>query len=55
MDHTTIVTIVYQELLKVIGGATVVIAALSAFLGHVWANRIAAREARVRVRAHCRG
>jgi hypothetical protein len=48
MTDTEIIAVVYSELLKVAGGAMVVIAGLSAFLGKVWADRIAGREARVR-------
>lgn len=48
MNDTEIIAIVYSELLKVVGGAAVIIAGLSAFLGKVWAERIAGREARVR-------
>lgn len=48
MTEVEIVTVVYSELLKVLGGAAFVLAALSAFLGKVWINRIANREAQVR-------
>jgi len=44
MTETEIATIVYSELLKVLGGVAVVLAALSAFLGKVWIDRIASRE-----------
>jgi hypothetical protein len=48
MDHAEVVAVVYGELLKVAGGAIVLLGALSAFLGRVWINRIANREAQVR-------
>ena len=47
VNELEVTTIVYAELLKVVGGAAVVIAALSAFLGRIWAERIARREAHV--------
>lgn len=45
MNQSDVVAIVYAELLKVAGGAAVIIAALLAFLGKVWIDRIASREA----------
>ncbi len=48
MNQSDIVSLIYFELIKVAGGATVVLAALSAFLGRVWINRIANREAQLR-------
>lgn len=48
MDDTEIITLVYSELLKLVGGAAVVLVGLFAFLGRVWANRIAGNEARIR-------
>lgn len=48
MSQTEVITIIYQELLKVAGGATLLLAALSAFLGKVWIGRIANREAQMR-------
>jgi hypothetical protein len=50
MTESDTVSIVYSELIKVVGGATVVLAALSAFLGKVWAERIARREGEARDR-----
>lgn len=48
MNESDIATVVYSELLKVAGGAAVILAALSAFLGRIWINRIAGREAHAR-------
>ena len=48
MNQIDIITLIYSELLKVAGGAAVVLAGLSAFLGRVWINRIANREAQLR-------
>ncbi len=48
METSEIVTLVYKELLKVAGGAAVVIGALSAFLGKVWISRIANAESQKR-------
>lgn len=48
MNHAEIVALIYEELLKVAGGATVVIAGLSGFLGKVWIDRVAKKEARKR-------
>ena len=48
MSQTVVIAIVYQELLKVAGGATLLLAALSAFLSKVWIARIANREAQQR-------
>ena len=45
MNQSDVAAIVYAELLKVVGGAAVIVAALSAFLGKVWIDRIASREA----------
>jgi hypothetical protein len=48
MQHSEIVALIYTELLKVAGGATVVIAAFSGLLGKIWIDRIARREATIR-------
>jgi len=40
MTSAEVVALIYQELLKVAGGATVILAALSAFLGKIWIDRI---------------
>ncbi|MDP1864310.1 MAG: hypothetical protein Q8K52_10440 [Thiobacillus sp.] len=48
MNHAEIVALIYSELLKVAGGAAVLLAALSAFLGRIWMTRIASREAATR-------
>ena len=44
MNNADVVKIVYEELLKVAGGVSVLVAALSAFLGKIWIERIANRE-----------
>jgi hypothetical protein len=48
VNDAEIISLVYSEVLKVVGGAAVVVLGLSAFLGKVWADRIARREAQVR-------
>lgn len=48
MNTADVAQIVYQELLKVAGGAAIVLAALSAFLGKIWIARIANRESQRR-------
>lgn len=44
MQDADVIALIYSELLKVVGGASVVLAALSAFVGRVWLERIARRE-----------
>jgi hypothetical protein len=44
MTDSEVIDLVYRELLKVAGGATVVLSALSVFLSKIWAERIARRE-----------
>lgn len=44
MPSNEVIAVVYQELLKVAGGATVLLAALSVFLSKIWVERIARRE-----------
>jgi hypothetical protein len=48
VDDSAVISIVYSELLKVVGGAAIVVAGFSAFLGKVWADRVAGKEARIR-------
>lgn len=50
MPTEDIVSLIYQELLKVAGGAAVVLAGLSVFLSKVWSERIARREGEARDR-----
>lgn len=50
MPSSEVVTLIYQELLKVAGGATVVLAGLSVFLSKVWSERIARRDGEERDR-----
>lgn len=45
-----VVSLIYQELLKVVGGAAVVLAGLSVFLSKVWSQRIARHEGEARDR-----
>lgn len=51
MNTADVASLFYQELLKVVGGAAVVLAALSAFLGRVWIARIANKESQAREEA----
>ena len=44
MSDTDVIALIYQELLKVAAGATLILAALSAFLGKIWIGRIVNRE-----------
>lgn len=44
MPPNEVIALIYQELIKVAGGATVLLAALSIFLSKVWSERIARRE-----------
>ncbi|MBH2016811.1 MAG: hypothetical protein I8H88_10025 [Burkholderiales bacterium] len=44
MQDSEVVSLIYSELLKVAGGAAVVLAGLSVFLSKIWAERIARRE-----------
>lgn len=44
MQPADVVTVVYAELLKVAGGATLIIAALSAFISKIWIDRITKAE-----------
>ena len=48
MPSQEVISLIYQELLKVVGGATVLLAGLSIFLSKVWSERIARREAEAR-------
>lgn len=50
MSPSEVVSLIYQELIKVVGGATVVLAALSIFMSKVWSERIARREGEQRDR-----
>jgi hypothetical protein len=50
MLDSEVVAIVYSELLKIAGGATVVLAGLSIFLSKLWSERIARREGEQRDR-----
>jgi hypothetical protein len=44
MPQSEVIALIYQELLKVVGGAVVILAGLSVFLSKVWSERIARRE-----------
>ena len=48
MITSDIIAIVYPELLKVVGGVTVILAALFAFLGKTWLERISRKENELR-------
>jgi hypothetical protein len=50
MTSHEIVSLIYQELIKVVGGATVVLAGLSIFLSKIWSERIARKEGEERDR-----
>lgn len=50
MPTQEIISLIYLELLKVAGGAAVLLAGLSAFLSKVWSERIARRDGEVRDR-----
>lgn len=44
MTSQEIIILIYQELIKVVGGAAVLLAGLSIFLSKIWSERIARRE-----------
>lgn len=50
MPPYEVVALTYQELIKVVGGATVLLAGLSIFLSKVWSERIARKEGEERDR-----
>lgn len=50
MSTPEVTSLIYQELIKIVGGATVLLAGLSIFLSKVWSERIASREGEERDR-----
>jgi len=48
MSESEVISLIYAEFLKVLGGSAVLLAALSAFLGKIWINRIANKESQQR-------